>query len=238
MSTNFLSCFHRHIESNTYLVEHDKMARELETNDIRCFQHCSKEWNILCFQVPVACPLCHQKVIDSPMRIPPFIIDSPFTSAEYNSCSIVIKPTFGSFLLDFNNGSNLHIGVTTSSGVVVEFDERGVTKGDNSWTQCLGINLWSNLETSVISEWDRVLDEIFRDWYWSKERYEESSNNCFDFVARILQRSDEIVEKYPCVLDRSSLCRDLIVPRTRKAGQYISMYRNIVQQGYVLQPAK
>ncbi len=71
---------------------------EMENEPILCFQHCEKGTNITCLRVPEVCPLCHRQIEFTPMEIPPFRIPSPFISCRDKPCSLLIKPTMGSFL--------------------------------------------------------------------------------------------------------------------------------------------
>lgn len=66
--------------------------------DVKCFQHCDRHRNIFCFSLPVVCPLCGEDVAITPCRIPPYVVPSPLRDARYHSCSVIIKPTIGTFL--------------------------------------------------------------------------------------------------------------------------------------------
>lgn len=63
---------------------------------------------------------------------------------------------------------DLHIGVTDSSGAVVEFDKHGLQKHKaSSWNQCLvldGIDeLWSD-------HWDEILQQVIQDECWTSQK--------------------------------------------------------------------
>ncbi|CAH1775894.1 unnamed protein product, partial [Owenia fusiformis] len=98
---------------------------ETKERKILCFQHCERT-NILCFDLPEVCNICGENIEDTGLRIPPYRIKSPFSTAADNGCSIVIKPTVGTFLNDYTKSANLHIGITTSTGAVYDFDENGL----------------------------------------------------------------------------------------------------------------
>ncbi len=50
----------------------------------------------------------------------------------------MIKPTKGDFLLDYQNRSNLHIGITDSKGSVVEYDVEGIhADRSQEWGRCV-----------------------------------------------------------------------------------------------------
>lgn len=203
---------------------------------IKCFQHCTREKNILCFTIPLVCPLCSQDTVTTAMRIPPFIIDSPFVSAYSTQCCVVIKPTRGSFLEDFTNQSNLHVGVTNSRGVVYEFDERGITVGAKDWNQCIRIRVILNdsADEVMYGTWDEQLSDFVMNQCWTRTCYNEVTHNCYDFVLYFL-RTQELKDVNECLSDRSSFCVSFILPKTQKAGKYISIYREIVAKCYVLQ---
>lgn len=202
----------------------------MEGKDIRCFQHCDRKKNILCFSVPQICPLCGGDTTQTEMRIPPYLIESPFTDARYSQCSILVKPTIGHFLYSFDNSSDLHIGVSNSSGVVYEFDERGVVVGGDNWSCCLTVDL-QNIDTEL---WDKEIEIFGNERKWSAYSYNEAFLNCYDFVIGFL-RSFGLESVYPCLRDKLEFCEKMILPVTSRAGKYISLYRTIEASGYVIQ---
>ena len=207
----------------------------MEVQEIKCFQHCDRDKNLLCFTVPLTCPLCAEDLTRSRLRIPPYIIEAPFNAAEYSPCCLVIKPTVGHFLSDFTDNSNLHIGLTDSEGKVHEFDERGVSVGDESWTHCLSVKLLNDYD-QLQNEWDQCFIKIIDDRLWKKENYDENSHNCYDFVLCFLRRVG-LDRQYSCLIDKSIFCKKMIVPVTLRAGKYISLYRKIQESQIVIQNA-
>jgi len=152
-------------------------------------------------------------------------------------CSIVIKPTKGTFLSDYTNKSNLHIAVTDSVGEVVEFDKSGVRRDrSRAWEQCLVVSLadhdlgvaemmgdpdWSEY-------WDMCLEQTLTTDQWSETRYHEDDNNCFTFVLTFLRT----LNQRPFTDWASSkvdFCQKLILPKTVLAGKYIMLYRKLTQ---------
>ena len=205
----------------------------METPDIRCFQHCDRQKNVLCFSVPKLCPICDRGTSESAMRIPPYLIESPFTDGSYTQCAILVKPTIGHFLFDFSNQSDLHISLTNSRGQIYEFDKRGVTVGRNDWSCCLSVYLECT-DSSNMEMWDSTLDKFRTEHTWRMDRYDESTHNCYDFVIGFL-RDSGVQRMYPCLKDKVAFCEEMIVPVTTRAGKYISLYRTISTDGYVIQ---
>ncbi|XP_052782787.1 MKRN2 opposite strand protein-like [Mya arenaria] len=205
-------------------------------SEIRCFQHCKRDKNILCQTIPLVCPICRQDTLKTEMRIPPYLIDSPFIDASFTQCCVVIKPTIGSFLKDFTNQSDLHIGVTNSRGVVYEYDERGVTVGCQTWSDCLRVTVLDiNSENSdFVKKWDQDLDLAAQESLWTAGKYTETSHNCYDFVMSFLNRLG-LQATQRCLQDRRRFCEEMIVPVTARAGKFISLYRDIKRKGCVVQ---
>ncbi|XP_061388280.1 phosphatidylinositol 3,4,5-trisphosphate 3-phosphatase cnrN-like, partial [Musca vetustissima] len=100
--------------------------------------------------------VCH--IMDS--RLLPFRLPYPFVRANQYPCAIVLRPTTGDFLNDYNNTTDLHIAVTTSTGCVVEFDRHGLrrhrTANMSDWWQCL---LVGDVPEPWYDYWDQVLFE-------------------------------------------------------------------------------
>lgn len=149
------------------------------------------------------------------------------------SCCFMIKPTVGSFLYDFTNQSNLHIGIVNSYGKVYEFDERGVSVGNVNWTCCLKVELFKEAG-SFMTLWDEALETFKNNELWTSEYYDENKHNCYDFVLAFAVEFG-LHQYYPSLLDRGRFCEEMIVSKTASAGKYISLYREIVRCGYVVQ---
>ena len=65
---------------------------------LRCFQHCRKDTDLVCFRLPERCPLCGEDTAMTPCRIPPYILPSPFVSSGAAPRSVVVRPTNGTFI--------------------------------------------------------------------------------------------------------------------------------------------
>ncbi|CAG2186876.1 Ral GTPase-activating protein subunit beta [Mytilus edulis] len=178
----------------------------MDTHDIKCFQHCEKGLNILCFRVPVVCPLCGVEVACTPCRIPPYIISTPLVNAKEYPCSVIIKPTVGTFLQNYSNNSDLHVGVTDSGGCTYDFNEEGVNVG-SVWNQCVVIRM-INEDYNLQSQWDYVLRQIIQSQTWSRSRYNENSHNCFDFVLTFLHSCD-LQRTIPAIQSKKTFCEEL-----------------------------
>lgn len=210
------------------------MSRQ-STPDIMCWQHCDKLTNILCFSVPPVCPLCHYNTTHSPSRIPPYKLPSPLTNAGESPMSLVVRPTVGTFLRNYDNSVNLHIGVTDTKGTVYDYDEDGVHVGIAGWEECLVIPLSNRGVTPQIYHlWDSTLQNLSQSNMWTKLKYIEDRHNCFDFVIFFLKQIGFSRQNLSAE-SRSALTHDIILPQMSKVVQYITLYRNIASFSYVCQ---
>ncbi|KAL8571170.1 hypothetical protein ACOMHN_010631 [Nucella lapillus] len=210
--------------------------------DLKCFQHCDRNLNILCCSVPPVCPICRQDTATTPMRIPPYILPSPFVTSGLAPCSIVMKPTSGNFIQHYSNTADLHIGVTDSSGRCCDFDEGGLHRGDQ-WQQCVAVPLLSHRDgagsQSVASTWDHMLAAFADHRVWTVYRYDESDCNCFDFVLQLLQFAGlqrSLGERV--VGSKQAFCQEFLQQKTLRAAQYVSLYRQVLKEGSVVDRTK
>ncbi|XP_037960486.1 uncharacterized protein LOC119689676 [Teleopsis dalmanni] len=173
----------------------------------------------------------------SPSKILPFRLPYPFVRASQYPCAIVLRPTIGDFLNDYNNATDLHIAVTTSTGCIVEFDQHGLQRkrADNMpiWWQCL---LVGNVPEPWYDYWDQVLLQICKQpERWSVAKYHEDTHNCYTFVLAFLQAlSYEKLSE--AATSKTKFCEKYIVPRTTTAGKYISLYRKLRDASIYVHP--
>ncbi|XP_036328915.1 uncharacterized protein LOC118741157 [Rhagoletis pomonella] len=172
-------------------------------------------------------------------RLLPFRLPYPFIRASQYPCAIVLRPTTGDFLNDYNNSTDLHIAVTTSTGCVVEFDRHGLRRhrADNTrtteWWQCL---LVGDVPEPWYDYWDEILQQICNQPdRWTVAHYQEDSHNCYTFVLAFLQAL--AYDKLSAAArSKTSFCEKYIVPRTTTAGKYISLYRKLRDMGIYVHP--
>lgn len=200
------------------------------TNDdpkILCFQHLKNEIKIFCFEFPRFCKFCNADLLISDLHIPPFRVPYPFKYSSKAINTVVIKPTTGDFLNNYENSSDLHIGVTDSKGFVVEYDVNGLRRTKaHKWNQCLSIKVLQHMTPSVQSYWDHVLYETFTENCWTPARYNAESHNCYSFVLSFL-RALQLEELEPHIFDKIVFCKHFVTPQTHLAAKYISVYRKL-----------
>lgn len=154
--------------------------------------------------------------------------------AQDHPCSVVIKPTKGDFLNDYQNRNNLHIGITNSKGFVLEYDSKGLHRDRTlNWNQCIVVNLNSAIDPDVASDpdwpeyWDSCLEQVAQqNLTWTLDRYDSQEHNCFAFVLAFLRS----IKQNPLSLhanNKVDFCAHYVLPKTTLAGKYICLYRKI-----------
>ncbi|KAG5868397.1 hypothetical protein JTB14_006830 [Gonioctena quinquepunctata] len=189
-----------------------KILRKTSTMDpgIICFQHCGPK--IFCFSLPEICPVCKGDLNNSNFSLLPFRIPYPFIQASQYPCAVVIKPTTGDFLNDYLNSKDLHVGVTTSRGNIVEFDKNGLRHHrSKQWGQCL---LLDQVPGPWRDHWDDALEKVCSQECWSSELYREDTHNS---LARGM--ADACTESN-CQLSNNCRCSSAIGPLGEDIEQY------------------
>ncbi|XP_076033135.1 MKRN2 opposite strand protein [Oratosquilla oratoria] len=199
---------------------------------ILCFQHCTGR--LFSFRLPALCVFCKADLATDPLLVPPFRLPFPFVRGSQAPCCILIKPSKGDFLHDYRNSDDLHIGITSSEGVVYEYDQEGLhTDYTSAWSQCLAVPIIQDTRNSLDpvwqEYWDFTLHTLVQETCWTEERYDEKKFNCYSFVLAFLHalRPPGIAIKE---LDKTYFCKKFIVPHTTTAAKYISLYRKLQHQ--------
>ena len=206
----------------------------MSSDPVLCFNHCDLDVNLLCLELPSTCPLCSGDLQSTPMKIPPFRLPSPLQHSGEAPYSVVIRPTQGTFLDQYGKDSNLHVGISNSKGVVYDFDEKGLNRSLQGWSQCVAITIATRTDVRLTSIWDLKLQEFACYEHWTAPRYDENTWNCYDFVLGFLQLL-RLGEQLPCIKTKGEFCEEMVVPRTSEVAKYISMYRKVLQKGVMVQ---
>ncbi|KAF5297769.1 hypothetical protein FQR65_LT09943 [Abscondita terminalis] len=149
-------------------------------------------------------------------RIPRSI---PLADRELN-----YKTPWNITISDYYNSMDLHIGVTTSTGTIVEFDRHGLLRHMNDqWNQCL---LVDQAAMPWREHWDKTLLQVCKQKCWLSKNYNEERNNCYSFVLTFLQTLN-YGNLSAAASSKTFFCETYIVPRTTSAGKYISLYRKL-----------
>ncbi|EZA54177.1 hypothetical protein DMN91_001427 [Ooceraea biroi] len=193
---------------------------------IMCFRHCSTK-SVFCKQIPTTCPACSsqmQNFITDPFRIP-----YPLVNAAHSPTSIVIRPSCGSFLDDYDATHDLHVGIVDSNGSVVEFDKTGLIVNDVArWIDCVAFKV---VPIAWTIRWDETLCLMSRDVKWKSINYDEIHMNCFNFVLEFFNNLRYADLRFT---NKEDLCERLILSKIQTAIRYSSLYRVLKNQEYLI----
>lgn len=193
---------------------------------ILCFNHCNSK-NIFCKSVPVICPLCESSIVD--YIVAPFLIPYPYKNAVYYPSYLVIRPSKGSFLNDYNIFDDLHIGITNSEGIVFEYDTAGIIVNDRSkWTDCIALKM---IPSSWDNQWDKSLDAMLKDIKWKSENYNDVTMNCFNFVIEFINNLQYADMRF---VNKEDICDKLILPKIQEAIKYNSLFKKLKLNKYFI----
>ncbi|XP_011268603.1 MKRN2 opposite strand protein isoform X2 [Camponotus floridanus] len=179
-------------------------------------------------RIPTTCPVCSSRIQD--FIVDPFRVPYPFANAAHNPTSIAIRPSRGSFLDDYDvTSDDLHVGIIDSDGGIVEFDKDGLIANDvDRWIGCVAFHV---VPVAWTAQWDETLSSMSRDDRWKSVNYDEINMNCFDFVLEFLNNLGYANLKFA---SKEDLCERLILSKIQNAIKYISLYRALKHQEYLL----
>ncbi|XKL61567.1 hypothetical protein PGB90_008624 [Kerria lacca] len=195
---------------------------------IICFQHCHS--SVFCKVLPQMCPVCGKKLEQS--NVIPFRMPFPFVRAGQTPCAILIKPSSGDFLNCYSVDSDLHIGITNSDCVIVEYYAKGLCNTNTDlWNECLIVYQLKN--DSWCHRWNSVLKLISDHIRFSSEKYDEDNFNCYSFVLEFVQQLDHEDFKASSKT-KEMFCNKLVIPRLSEAYKYILLFRSIKNEDCVV----
>ncbi|XP_058701359.1 MKRN2 opposite strand protein isoform X2 [Poecile atricapillus] len=130
---------------------------------------------LYCRRVPPRCPACGGDLRGpaglsaAPARLP-----CPFRHGHGQPRAFLIRPSRGTFLLDYDGHCDLHVGITNSQGVVYNYDQEGVHRDGSGWEQCISVALVQPDMWELLQQWDNLLEEFSLEEAWLPESREAS----------------------------------------------------------------
>ncbi|XP_075689957.1 MKRN2 opposite strand protein [Rhinoderma darwinii] len=195
------------------------------------FTHCDRD--IYSSSVPQQCPICGQNSVSSwDLEHAPVSIPSPFVNAHREKCSFVLRPTKGRFLGDYDGCSDLHVGITSSKGIVHHYNETGTHKDTIGWEQCVRIPLVPPDQFALLHQWDSYLEEYSCNEKWLPHRYDEKEHNCYTFALKFINSLLHLQEKK--AFTKEEFTEQFVLPRTRRASKYITLCHEVSRNYYYM----
>ncbi|MBN3282271.1 MKROS protein, partial [Polyodon spathula] len=196
------------------------------------FRHCGKD--IYCFSVPECCPVCRESLSSRTRRLEeaPVSIPNPFMNGQKVTSSFLVKPTKGTFLREYDGSSDLHVGITSTKGVVYNYSEAGVCRDQHGWEQSVSIPLVQPDMYSLINQWDHYLEQFSSTDMWDPQRYEEHEHNCYTYALTFINCL--LATQGKRQLTKTVFTEKFVLPRTRRASRYITLYQEISHKSFYI----
>ncbi|CAH2313193.1 Hypothetical predicted protein [Pelobates cultripes] len=194
------------------------------------FSHCGRD--IYCSLIPELCPVCGQSAVNSwKLEDAPVSIPSPFLNGHWEKCSFVLKPTAGLFG-EYDGCSDLHVGISSTSGFVFHYNETGIHRDDLGWEQCVSVPLVPPDNYVLFNQWDCYLQEFASLDKWLSLRYNEEDHNCYTFALQFINTIRTLQEKPP--LTKKYFTERFVLPRTRRVSKYMTIFREVSQNDFYI----
>ncbi|XP_015415867.1 PREDICTED: MKRN2 opposite strand protein isoform X2 [Myotis davidii] len=131
---------------------------------------------------------------------------------------------------DYDGRSDLHVGITNTNGVVYNYTMHGVQRDEAGWEQSVSVPLLQPGMFGLMDQWDKYLEDFSTTEAWLPHRYEEEHHNCYSYTLTFINcvLATEGKEQ----LDKNEFTEKFVVPRTRKASKYITLYRAVEEHGF------
>ncbi|XP_062977314.1 MKRN2 opposite strand protein [Elgaria multicarinata webbii] len=190
--------------------------------------HCKKD--IFGFFVPKHCPFCGQNLSYRRLDEAPVSIPNPFVNGHRQRWSFLLKPTAGTFLRGYDGSSDLHVGITNTNGLVYNYNAAGVNVAEYGWEQCVSVPLVQPDMYGLLYLWDTYLEQFSAAEIWLPHRYEEHMHNCYTYALTFINCVLSAQKKQQ--MNRSEFTEKFLIPRTKKASKYITIYKEICKNGF------
>jgi hypothetical protein len=93
--------------------QENQLSNLIYEKEIKVFQHCNNE-KIICFSLPDKCPVCNVSLDSNSLKVPPFVLASPFLKPQkLPELSLILQPSCGDYtdyLFKKSEIGFLHIG--------------------------------------------------------------------------------------------------------------------------------
>ncbi|KAE8298961.1 MKRN2 opposite strand protein MKRN2 antisense RNA 1 MKRN2 antisense gene protein 1 [Larimichthys crocea] len=204
---------------------------EMDQSIIR-LTHCEKE--IFCFSVPDECPSCGEELKGSRLQEAPVSLPSPLTNGHKSSCCLLVAPAHDNFNRDFDGTSDLHTGISNTTGVVYNYTRGGVRQDHSGWERCVSVPLVRPDMFHLLAQWDQYLDRFSDGPMWDPawHRFHDDDHNCFTFC--LLFINGVLAAEGRSSLSRDAFTSTFILPRMRRVSKYSTLYRHIQRDKYYM----
>ncbi|XP_057703141.1 MKRN2 opposite strand protein [Corythoichthys intestinalis] len=193
--------------------------------------------DIFCFSLPLLCPACGEALAGRRLHQAPVSLPDPLGDGHKTPCCLLVAPVDRHAGGDFDGTSELHTGISNTSGMVYNYTERGVVQDRHGWDRCLSVPLVRPDMFHLLAQWDRYLEQFSRGPMWDPtcRSFCEDSHNCLTFCVAFINGVLAAEGHGRASLSRDDLTRDVIAPAVSRACKYAALRRHLQQhQFYVM----
>ncbi|MEE6516679.1 hypothetical protein FKM82_026351, partial [Ascaphus truei] len=133
---------------------------------------------------------------------------------------------------EYDGCSDLHVGITSSKGIVYNYNETGIHRDDAGWQQCVWVPLVPPDLYALIHQWDAYLEDFSAADYWLSHRYREQDHNCYTFALMFINSMLALQGKKK--FNKNEFTERFVLPRTRRASKYITICTEISQNYFYI----
>ncbi|NXD27975.1 MKROS protein, partial [Spelaeornis formosus] len=189
---------------------------------------------LYCRRVPPRCPACGADLRRAPLRSAPVRVRCPFRHGHAQPRAFLVRASDGSFLHGYDGHGDLHVGITSSKGVVYNYDQEGVHRAASGWEECISIPLVQPDMWELLQQWDELLEEFSLEEAWLPHRYHEQQHNCFTFALAFVNRLRQRRGKQP--LSKGHFTERFLLPHTRQASRYLTLHQQLAHSDVYVVP--
>ncbi|XP_034811725.1 MKRN2 opposite strand protein isoform X2 [Pan paniscus] len=133
-------------------------------------------------------------------------------------------------LREYDGRSDLHVGITNTNGVVYNYSAHGVQRDGEGWEESISIPLLQPNMYGMMEQWDKYLEDFSTSGAWLPHRYEDNHHNCYSYALTFI--NCVLMAEGRQQLDKGEFTEKYVVPRTRLASKFITLYRAIREHGF------
>nr|XP_020658248.1 MKRN2 opposite strand protein isoform X3 [Pogona vitticeps] len=149
---------------------------------------------------------------------------------QIDGCNLIKRSTKTDNKYGYDGSSDLHVGITSTKGLVYNYNEAGVHKAEHGWEQCVNIPLVQPDMYGLLEQWDLYLEQFSAAEIWLPHRYDEHLHNCYTYALMFINCVLSAQKQQP--MNKSEFTEKFVIPRTRKASKYITIYKEICKNGF------
>ncbi|XP_061640951.1 MKRN2 opposite strand protein [Phyllopteryx taeniolatus] len=198
-----------------------------EPGVIRVRHDCLKD--VFCFSLPQLCPACGERLAGRRLREPPVSIPNPLCDGHKTPCCLLVAPADRNADRDFDGTSELHTGISNTSGVVYNYTERGVVRDQSGWRGCVSVPLVRPDSFHLLAQWDRYLEQFSRGPLWDPtwHSFAEDSHNCLTFCVEFINGVLAAEGPGRGPVSREAFARTRILPAVSRACRFAALCRHL-----------